>query len=188
MISAFFEVLEIKRLLREVMDALDKEGIEYRGDIKIGIMIEVPSVVFMADAMAKEVDFFSIGTNDLIQYALAIDRGNREVAHLFQALDPAIIRMIKHVTDVSKDCGIKTFMCGEMAANPLHIPLLLGMGLEGLSMNPQAIPAAKQIIRSLNIEDAKTLVENVLCKTTATSVFKILHDAYGNLINDRDDV
>jgi len=184
MISAYFEMLEIKRLIRETVESLEKDGLDHKADIKIGIMIEVPAMVILADLMAREVDFFSIGTNDLIQYALAIDRGNREVAHLFQALDPAVIRMIKRVTDVAKEKGIKTFICGEMAAYPLHTPLLLGLGLDGLSMNPQAIPAVKQMIRSLNIEDARSVVKEVLKKTTATSIFKVLQGVYGSLLTD----
>ena len=153
MISAYFEICKAKKLLDQAADSLEKEGLPYNREIDIGIMIEVPSAVVVADSLAEKVDFFSIGTNDLIQYALAIDRGNRHVADLYQPLDPAIIRMIKQVADVSKDKGIGVFMCGEMAATPHHIPLLLGMGMDELSMNPQSIPQIKRVIRSLNVKD-----------------------------------
>ena len=148
------------------------------------IMIEVPSAVITADLMAREVDFFSIGTNDLIQYALAIDRGNKQVAHLYQPLDPAILRMIKHVADVSKEKGIKVFMCGEMAGTPHHIPILLGMGIDELSMNPQSIPVVKRVIRSLKLDDTRRLVENVLKQNTAKNVFELVRDNYGELLAD----
>jgi len=135
--------------------------------------------------MAKEVDFFSIGTNDLIQYSMAIDRGNRHVAHLFQPLDPSILRMIHHVADVAKEKRIKIFMCGEMAGYPIHIPILLGMGIDELSMNPQAIPAVKSVIRSLKVKDTKLLTKDLIKQTSATKVFEILRDTYGNILTNK---
>ena len=111
MISTLDEICEAKKILNETADSLDKEGVEFNRDIEVGIMIEVPSAVIMADLMAKEVDFFSIGTNDLIQYSMAIDRENQQVAHLYQPLDPAIIRMVKHVADVAANSDTKLFMC-----------------------------------------------------------------------------
>ena len=185
MISAYFEVLQVKRMLDEAAESLHKDGLKFNRDIDVGIMIEVPSAVILADLMAKEVDFFSIGTNDLIQYALAIDRGNKQVAHLFQPLDPAIIRMVKHVSDVAKDTGIKVFMCGEMAGSPHHIPLLLGIGMDELSMNPQAIPVVKRTVRSLQISETHTFVEKVLKQTTARAVFNLIKEAYGELLSDQ---
>jgi phosphotransferase system enzyme I (PtsI) len=151
----------------------------------IGIMVEVPSAVIMADLMAKEVDFFSIGTNDLIQYSLAIDRGNKQVAHLYQPLDPAIIRMVKHVADVAKENDVKVFMCGEMAGAPHHIPLLLGMGMDELSMNPQSIPAVKRMIRALNLEDTRSFMQEVLKKPTAKSTFELVREAYGDILSEQ---
>jgi phosphotransferase system enzyme I (PtsI) len=148
-------------------------------------MIEVPSAVILADLLADKADFFSIGTNDLIQYALAIDRGNRHVANLFQPLDPAIIRMIKQVADVARDKGIEVFMCGEMAATPHHIPLLLGMGLDELSMNPQSIPNIKRVIRSLSVSDARSFLQETLKKKTARGVFGLVQEAYGDILKDQ---
>ena len=148
MVSTYFEICEAKRFLDDAAESLERDGLPCKREIPLGAMIEVPSAVVIADLMAENVDFFSIGTNDLIQYALAIDRGNRLVSHLYQPLDPAILRMIKRTADVALDKGIKVHMCGEMANSPLYAPLLLGMGLEDLSMNPQAIPAVKRMIRS----------------------------------------
>ena len=129
MISTYFEIREAIRMLDAAAESLEKDGLPYNRDIEVGAMIEVPAAVVMADVIADNVDFFSIGTNDLIQYTLAIDRGNEQVAHLFQPLDPAIIRMLKQVADVGKEKEVKVFICGEMAGTPHHIPLLLGIGL-----------------------------------------------------------
>jgi phosphotransferase system enzyme I (PtsI) len=185
MISTYFEIREANRILDEVAESLEKDGLPYNRDIEIGAMIEVPSAVIMADVIAETVDFFSIGTNDLIQYALAIDRGNEQVAHLFQPLDPAIIRMLKHVADVAREKDIKIFMCGEMAGTPHHIPLLLGIGMDELSMNPQSIPDIKRVIRTLNVADTRSFMKEVLKQTTAKSTFELIRDTYGNILAER---
>ena len=182
MISTYFEICEATRILDEAAESLEKDGLPYNRDIEIGAMIEVPSAVIMADVIAENVDFFSIGTNDLIQYALAIDRGNEQVAHLFQPLDPAIIRMLKHVADVAREKDIKIFMCGEMAGTPHHIPLLLGIGMDELSMNPQTIPDIKRVIRSLNVADTRSFMKEVLKQTTAKSTFELIKDTYGDIL------
>ena len=182
MISTYFEICEANRILDEAAESLEKEGLPYQRDIEIGVMIEVPSAVIMADVIAENVDFFSIGTNDLIQYSLAIDRGNEQVAHLFQPLDPAIIRMLKHVADVANKKGIKIFMCGEMAGTPHHIPLLLGIGMDELSMNPQSIPDIKRVIRSLNVADARSFLQDVLKQTTARSTFELIKATYSSVL------
>jgi phosphotransferase system enzyme I (PtsI) len=184
MISAYFELKLAKRILEEAAESLQQDGLPFNRNIEIGIMIEVPSAVITADLMAGEVDFFSIGTNDLIQYALAIDRGNKQVAHLYQPLDPAILRMIKHVADVSRENGIKVFMCGEMAGTPHHIPILLGMGIDELSMNPQSIPVVKRIIRSIKLEDTRTFTKEALKQTTAKKVFELVRDTFGDTLTD----
>lgn len=184
MISAYFEIQLAKRMLDDAAESLEKEGLPYNRKIDVGIMIEVPSAVITADLMAEEVDFFSIGTNDLIQYALAIDRGNIQVAHLYQPLDPAILRMLKHVADVAKDKGVRVFMCGEMAGTPHHIPIILGMGLDELSMNPQSIPVAKRVIRSINLKDSQSLLNQALKQTTAKSVFELVRDTFGDILAD----
>jgi len=185
MISTLDEILEAKKVFNETADSLNKEGISFNKDIDLGIMIEVPSAVVMADLMAKEVDFFSIGTNDLIQYSLAIDRENSKVANLFQPLDPAIIRMVKHVADVARDNNVKIFMCGEMAGYPIHMPILLGIGINELSMNPQSIPAVKTMIRSLSVEDSKLFMKDVLKKTSVKDILDLLQDSYGDILPDK---
>ena len=182
MISAFFEIRLAKRMLEEAADSLESDGLPYNRNIELGIMIEVPSAVITADLMATEVDFFSIGTNDLIQYSLAIDRGNKQVAHLYQPLDPAILRMIKRVADVSKEKGIKVFMCGEMAGTPHHIPILVGMGIDELSMNPQSIPVVKRVIRSIKLKDTRRLVEDAMKLTTAKKVFELVRETFGDTL------
>ena len=184
MISIHFEICEAKRLLDEAAESLEKDGLPYKRDIPLGAMIEVPSAVVIADLLAREVDFFSIGTNDLIQFTLAIDRGNKQVAHLFQPLDPAVLRMIKRTADVAKENGITVGMCGEMANQPLYAPLLLGMGLHELSMNPQAIPVVKRMIRSVRIADTHAVVQDVLKQPTALKVLAVLRGAYGELVTN----
>jgi phosphotransferase system enzyme I (PtsI) len=185
MISTYFEIREANRMLDEAAESLEKDGLPYNRDIEIGAMIEVPSAVIMADLIAENVDFFSIGTNDLIQYSLAIDRGNEQVAHLFQPLDPAIIRMLQHVADVAREKEIKVFMCGEMAGTPHHIPLLLGIGMDELSMNPQTIPDIKRVIRSLNVADTRSFMKDVLKQKTARSTFELIKEVYGSILSEQ---
>ena len=185
MISTCFEIWESKRLLDEVAESLDKECVPFNRNIQIGAMIEVPSAVIMADALAENVDFFSVGTNDLIQYSLAIDRGNEQVAHMYQPLDPAIIRMLKHTADVAREKEIKIFICGEMAGTSHHIPLLLGIGMDELSMNPQSIPVVKRVIRSLRVEDTRSFVKEVLKQPTAKRTFELINDTYGSILSEQ---
>ena len=184
MISIHFEICEAKRLLDEAAESLERDGLPYKRDIPVGAMVEVPSAVVIADLLAREVDFFSIGTNDLIQFTLAIDRGNKQVAHLFQPLDPAVLRMIKRTAEVAKDSGITVGMCGEMANQPLYTPLLLGMGLHELSMNPQTIPVVKRMIRSIRIADTHAIVKEALKQPTARKVLAVLRGAYGELVTN----
>jgi len=136
--------------------------VEYDRHIRIGIMIEVPSAVTMAEVLAQHVDFFSIGTNDLIQYALAIDRINEHVSYMYQPFHPAILRMIQHVVNAARNSGIGVSLCGEMAGDPLCTPLLLGVGIKEFSMNARAIPLIKKIIRSISFEGARADFEKVI--------------------------
>ena len=182
MISSLDEVIEAKRLLKKSAEELEKKGVPFKPDIEVGIMIEVPSAVIMADVLAEEVDFFSIGTNDLVQYSLAIDRGNRKVAHLYHPLHPAVIRMIKHVVDVGMEKNINVIMCGEMAGDPNNMPILLGLGMNELSMVPQSIPAVKDMIKKLNVADSRLFLADVLKQKTTSGILSIMQEAYGKIL------
>lgn len=145
MISTMEEVKQIRGIFESTKRELHKQGIPFDERIPFGIMIEVPSAAILADQLAREVDFFSIGTNDLIQYTLAVDRDNDLVNHLYEPLNPAVLRLIQHIVRVAKDTGKPVTLCGEMAGTPAYIPLLVGMGLTDLSMNPPALEAKKTI-------------------------------------------
>lgn len=170
MISGLQEILEAKQILGEARQELEEKGIEYDREMRTGIMIEVPSAVIMAEVLARHVDFFSIGTNDLIQYALAIDRINEHVAYMYQPFHPAILKMIQHVVEMAKNAGISVSLCGEMASDPLCISVLLGLGLDVLSMNARTIPVIKNIVRQLSMEQARVDFEKVICLSTANEV------------------
>ena len=161
MISGMQEILQIKAILEEVKDGLTKENLSFNPNIKIGIMIEIPSAATIADLLAKEVDFFSIGTNDLIQYTLAIDRVNEQVSYLYNPLHPSVIRLIKTVVEAAHNNGIELVICGEMAGDPLYIPILLGLGIDQLSMNPLSILKVKKILRSMTYRESQELVKAI---------------------------
>lgn len=179
MISGCEEIHQTYKIIDEAAKALEKEGLAYNRDIPIGIMIEIPSAAIMANEMADLVDFFSIGTNDLVQYTLAIDRVNRHVAYLYNPLHPAVIRLIKQIVDAGKKKKIKTFMCGEMASEIINLPILLGLGLDAFSMAPQSIPGIKNIIRKISVRDAKIFLKKVLKQTSALDTVRLITDAYG---------
>jgi len=170
MISGLQELLEAKAILDEVRDDLDRKHIPYDKAMEVGIMVEIPSAVAMADILAHNVDFFSIGTNDLIQYALAIDRVNEHVAYMYQPFHPAILRMIQQVVAAARNAGIQVSLCGEMAGDPLCISILLGIGLDGLSMNARAIPLIKKMIRAIPMEQARSDLAKIMLLNTAKEV------------------
>jgi phosphotransferase system enzyme I (PtsI) len=174
MISGLGELRAAKDILNQVKQSLIQESIEVDQDLQVGIMIEVPSAVAVADLLAKEVDFFSIGTNDLVQFALALDRVNENVAHLYEPLHPAILRMVKQAADAGRLAGIPVSLCGELAAEPLYAPILLGFELDSLSMNPMAVPRVKKIIRNANLEESKVYLQEVLQLSTASEVNEYL--------------
>ena len=186
MISGLQEVLDAKKILRDVKKELNKRKIKYARDIEVGIMIEIPSAVAMADALAKHVDFFSIGTNDLVQYALAIDRINEHVAYMYQPFHPAILRMLQQVANAAKSAGIKVAICGEMAGDPFCAFILVGLGLDELSMNAQSIPMTKKIIRSISMKEARADLERILQLETAQEVRKYIVKRMKPLISELD--
>jgi phosphotransferase system enzyme I (PtsI) len=186
MISGLQEVLDTRRILQEVMDGLDRDGLSFDRDIKAGIMIEVPSAVAVADILAKHTDFFSIGTNDLIQYALAIDRVNEHVAFMYQPFHPAILRMIRQVVEVAKAAGIRVALCGEMAGDPLCTFILIALGITDLSLNSNGIPMIKKIIRAISMEKAKGDLEEIFRKQTSSEVLQLVKQKLEPLIPDLD--
>jgi phosphoenolpyruvate-protein phosphotransferase (PTS system enzyme I) len=170
MISGVAEIREVKRSLQEIKSELDAEGLLYDKNLKIGIMIEIPSAVLTADLLAREVDFFSVGTNDLIQYSLAIDRTNEHLSHLYEPLHPAILRSLKMVVDAAHAAGIDACICGEMAGDPFFLPILLGLGFDELSMSPPSILRVKQILRRCSLAETEVLVSKALEFATAKEV------------------
>lgn len=183
MISGCDEIQQSIRLLDEAAAELEKSGRPYNRDIKIGVMIEVPSAAIIADVLAEKVDFFSIGTNDLVQYTLAIDRGNRHVAHLYSTLHPAVIRMISHVVESARKKHKPIFMCGEMAAEPVTIPFLMALEIDELSMAPQSIPEIKQLIRKIDVSQAKTLLPEIFARKSAVAVQSLMMEHYGEILS-----
>jgi phosphotransferase system enzyme I (PtsI) len=170
LVSTVMEIRQFRAFAAEVMDALGREGLPFRRDVPIGAMIEVPAAALMADILAREVDFFSIGTNDLIQYAMAVDRNNEHVAHLYQPLHPAILRMLRLIIDSARAAGIEVSLCGEMAADVRYAPLLIGMGLRRLSMSPRVVPEIKTRIRELSAARLAELAEQCMAFSTALEV------------------
>jgi phosphotransferase system enzyme I (PtsI) len=159
MISTLKEVKESKRIIEECKQELRSEKVNFDEDIELGIMIEVPSAAVMSKEFAREVDFLSIGTNDLIQYLMAVDRGNDLVSNLYQEFSPVVVRTLKHIVDEAKKAKKPVSLCGEMAADTLAMPLLIGLGVDILSMSPATIPYAKRIIRSCDYKKAKRLAD-----------------------------
>ncbi len=170
MISGVEEIRQTKVILEEVTKSLIRAKIPFDRDIRIGAMIEIPSASVIADILAREVDFFSIGTNDLIQYALAIDRINEHVSYLYKPLHPAVLRIIRGIVQSAHEAGIPVAICGEMAADPAHAIVLLGLGLDEFSMTPVSIPKVKKIFRMLRFEETRSLVEQLFRFQTASEI------------------
>jgi phosphotransferase system enzyme I (PtsI) len=182
MISTLMELRQAKMVLNDVMEELDDEGIEYRRDIPIGIMVEVPSAALMANNFAREVNFFSIGTNDLIQYTLAVDRTNERVAGLYCPAHPAVLALIRDVIRAGARNTISVSVCGEMAGEPLYTLLLLGLGLNIFSMNAPDVPEVKKIIRSTTMEHAKLVARKVMSFDSERQVMHYLREETRKII------
>jgi len=177
MIATLNEFREAKKLFLEEKDKLAKEGIPTADNIELGIMVEIPSTAVLADQFAKEVDFFSIGTNDLIQYTMAADRMNQQVSYLYQPYNPSILRLVKMVIDASHKEGKWTGMCGEMAGDETAIPLLLGLGLDEFSMSATSILKARSLIRKLSKAEMEKLAQEALQKSTIEEVIELVKNA-----------
>jgi phosphotransferase system enzyme I (PtsI) len=160
LISSLLELRQAKMILGDVMDDLEEQGVPFRRDVPVGMMVEVPSAAMLAEEFAREVDFFSIGTNDLIQYTLAVDRADPAVANLYSSADPSILRLIKRVMAAAAKYDVPVSVCGQMSSDAIFVPLLIGCGLRSLSVTPHAIPELKEIIRSLTIAQAEEIASH----------------------------
>jgi len=185
MISTLDELHRAKSLLEEVKEELRAEGRDFCGDCQMGVMVEVPSVALMADQFAAEAEFLSLGTNDLTQYTLAVDRSTAKVANLYDPFHPAVLRLIKMVAESGRKHGTPVSICGEMAGDPLATVLLLGFGIECLSMSPGLIPEVKEVIRSYSLTRARQIADTCLEFETGVSVRRYLEDAIGQCLPHR---
>ncbi len=170
MISGVAELVSAKRMLEDVRTELERDGVKVKADVPVGIMIELPSAAMIADRLAEECDFFSIGTNDLIQYTIGIDRQNKDVAYLYKPLHLAVLRLLKLACDAGRAANIPVSMCGEMAGEPVNALALIGLGVSELSMNGPSIPFVKRVIRAARASDGRALVERLLALTTAEDI------------------
>jgi len=161
LISTIVELRQARMVLADAMEDLEEAGIDFDREIKVGMMVEVPSAIIMMDRFVEEVDFFSIGTNDLIQYCLAVDRSNKDVANLYSAADPAVIRMIDMAVRTANEHSIPISLCGQMGGNPMYTMLLLGLGLRSFSVTPAAVPELKRVCRSVSIDQCNHVAEQV---------------------------
>lgn len=176
MISGVDELRRVRELINSVTRRLERDGREFNPAVPVGIMIEVPSAVMTADVLAREADFFSVGTNDLIQYLLAIDRTNDRVAYLYNPLHPAMLRTLRRVTDAAQEAGIPVGICGEMAGDPEHTAILIGLGFDQLSMNAGSIPQIKRMIRELRQSDCISLLADAMRCSTPQEVKQLVDD------------
>jgi phosphotransferase system enzyme I (PtsI) len=184
MISGLEELQQANAILEEVKKELKKEGLPFDENIEVGAMIEVPSAAITSDILAREADFFSIGTNDLIQYSLAVDRVNEKIAYLYEPTHPAVLRLIKGVIDNGHNAGIWVGMCGEMAGDIIMTIILLGLGLDEFSTSPIAIPEIKRIIRAVTMVQAKEIAEEALGLQTGKEVEQYARQKLKEIVPD----
>jgi len=176
LISTIVELRQARMVLADVMEDLAEHGIAFNRKMPVGMMVETPAAVMMLDIFIKEVDFISIGTNDLIQYTLAVDRGNKDVADLYNACDPAVLRLLRRSLDVAREAGVPANVCGQMSGSVMFTQLLLGLGLRQLSVPPSAIPEVKQVCRSVSVAECRLIAEKALAMDGAREVKAYLRD------------
>jgi phosphotransferase system enzyme I (PtsI) len=176
MVSTVMELRQCRNLLMEVREDLEEAGIPFKPSIPIGTMIEVPSAAILADVLAKQVDFFSVGTNDLVQYTLAADRNNETVAGLYNPADPAVLRLIRTVVEAAGKAKVAVNVCGEMSGEPLYAPLLVGLGVRQMSATPRKIPEIKRVVRALTVPEAERVAHEALRMDTAREVTSFLRE------------
>ncbi len=186
MISGLGELREALKILKQCKEELRSAGQPFNDGAEVGAMIEIPSAAISANSLAREVDFFSIGTNDLIQYALAVDRVNESIAHLYEPTHPAVLQLLKMIADGAHANGIWVGVCGEMAGDIALVPLLLGLGVDELSASPSLVPRVKRAVQSLTLAECEKLVEEVLQLETAPEILARTVDVaqkhYGELL------
>ncbi|HEY4715936.1 MAG TPA: phosphoenolpyruvate--protein phosphotransferase [bacterium] len=182
MIADINEIRKAKEIILDIKREIKTSGIKFNENIPVGIMIETPSASIISDILAKEVDFFSIGTNDLIQYTLAIDRTNEHVAYLYNPLHPAILRLIKNIIQSALQAGIEVNICGEMAGDVFYIPILIGLGLRHLSMDPKTVPLVKKIINSIDITTAEEIANAALSMKNSSEIITLLREKFGDYL------
>ncbi len=178
MIGSVDELRRANAVLDDARNELEARGERFANKVEVGSMIEIPSAALIADLLARECDFFSIGTNDLIQYMLAVDRVNDRIAHLYEPNHPAVLRVIQQVIDVARRAEIPVGICGEMAADPIYVPLLFGMGAHNLSITPGSLPEVKYLVRQMQMSEARSLAKEVLEQDDPRQVFHLLKDFY----------
>jgi phosphotransferase system enzyme I (PtsI) len=177
------EVLQVRALLKEEEDRLTSEGADFNPGYKLGLLIETPAAALDAVELARHADFFSIGTNDLVQYTLAVDRNNTRLANLFNPFHPAVVRQLHQVSRVARAAGIEVSVCGELAANPLGAFLLLGLDIHSLSVAWPSLPEIKKVIREFRIEDARSAAAMALAAPTSKEVTERLVEGVGDSID-----
>lgn len=182
LVTTLMELRRCRLVLADVMEDLEEEGVEYRRDIPVGMMVETPAAALMADQFARLVDFFSIGTNDLIQYVLAADRTNETVASLYSASDPAVLKLVRSVIRSSQRCNIGVSVCGEMSGDPIYAPLLVGLGLRQMSLTPHKIPEIKRVLRGISMKEAQRIAGRVQRLDNARDVTSFLRDRVRKIV------
>jgi phosphotransferase system enzyme I (PtsI) len=184
LISSLLELRQAKMILADVAEDLEEQGVEYAKDMPVGMMVEVPAAAMLAEEFAREVDFLSIGTNDLIQYTLAVDRSDPAVANLYSPGDPSILRLIRMVLEAGTAYDTPVSVCGQMSSDPKFIPLLLGMGLRTLSVTPYIIPELKEVVRNITIAQAEEVAAHALTLDLARDVESYLRGELGKFCPD----